>query len=173
MKLKLVQRPCKKTKINFLQGNLEIKPLECFIEGVKSNNGKEIMNSVVTKEKKNLLYKWKLKIADEISEKYKKYKSKISLSESERIAVSISFFFYKETRGRRSYDIDNFVKPVIDGIAKGLFSKDWEKEKNLKNNLKKKVRFNENDSIFKNLYFEAQNSIEERQEGVYITVCPL
>ena len=59
--------------------------------------------------------------------------------------------------------MDNYVKLVIDGIAKGLFSKDWESEKK-----QEKVRFNEDDSIFKKIYLES-HEIEGEKEGIYIT----
>jgi hypothetical protein len=153
----------KEKEINFLKGKASSAIIECYIDGVLTKRGNEVINSVVSSKNADLLYSWKIKIADNIN------KLKISPISLEPASVSVSFFFYKPFHGNRDFDIENFIKPIIDGAAKGLFSKDWEAEKVKE----EKVHFNEDDSIFKKIYLEYHDYIEESKEGIYITVWPL
>ena len=146
--------------ICFLKGNSKNSKIQDKIKGVKDNGYMKIINSVVSSNKRQLLYNWKYEIAVKM---YKHNKHPLG----EKAALSITFFFSKELRGNRKFDLDNYVKPVIDGIAKGLFSKDWKPEEK-----QKKVRFNEDDSIFKKIYLES-HEIKGKKEEVHITIWPL
>lgn len=142
-------------KINFLRSSAEKPLIQCFIEGLKRDHKHVVINSIT--EDKEAHYKWKLKIAQEI----------MSISrpsiQAQNATISLSFLFNPEFHGNRHFDVDNFIKPVIDGVAKGLFG-------NLINrNSKGKTRFNEDDSVFRWIYLERHDT-NSNHEGVYITV---
>jgi hypothetical protein len=161
--MELAQAVYKEKNVSFLKSDLPSPIIQCFIEGVSTKRGMEIMNSVVSSKNADLLYAWKVKIADCINN------IKTMPVSTKAAAISITFFFYRPLHGNKDLDIENFVKPVIDGIAKGLFSKNWPQEKQQEG----KVHFNEDDSIFKKIYLEYHDHIEELKEGLYITVWPL
>ena len=144
--------------ISFLKGNSAIPAIQCFIEGISTKRGSKVINSIT--ENNELLYQWKIKIADEVNKGKNAF---ISLGDA---AVSLSFFFYCPFHGNVRFDAENFVKPVIDGLAKGLFSANWKQEKVQAI----KVRFNEDDSVFRWIYFEYHETVKEFKEGVYVTV---
>lgn len=147
------------TEIHFLKGAAEKPLVHCMIEGVPTKGGnKEVVNSIVASAKKEQLNRWKHSVADEIN---KKTSGPVRIK---RAAVSLSFFFSVPLRGRRSFDAENFIKPVLDGIAKGLFAKDWHKECG-----QAKTRFNEDDSVFRQVYFE-RHDVKDSHEGVFVTV---
>lgn len=150
--MKLAKIKYKDTEICFLKAG-SAKPLvKCFIKGT-------IINSVT--QKKELLYAWKCKIATEVREQIVN-----CIEKPKKAAISLSFFFCKSCHGNRNdLDSENFVKPVIDAVTKGLFAKEW------KNVCKQdKMAFNEDDSVFWNIYFERHDVPDKDQEGVYVTV---
>lgn len=146
-------------EICFLKGSAEKPLIHCVIEGVSTKRGSEIVNSVVISARKKLLDDWKRLVADEIN---KKVSGPISVKHA---AVSLSFFFSAPLRGKSSFDAENFIKPILDGIAKGLFAKDWPCERN-----QDRIRFNEDDSIFRHVYFERHDIKDSRKESVFVTV---
>lgn len=146
------------TEIHFLKGAAEEPLIHCMIEGVPTERGKEVINSIVASAKKEQLNRWKHSVADEIN---KKISGPVSVKHA---AVSLSFFFSVPLRGKRIFDAENFIKPVLDGIAKGLFAKDWNKECG-----QVKIRFNEDDSVFRQVYFE-RHDVKDSHEGVFVTV---
>ena len=160
--MQLVSELYKGKEINFLKNDLPDPIIQCFIDGVHTERGNEVINSF--HENVELCRKWKFQIADQINNNIKGPLKPLKLA-----AVSVSFFFYPPFHGNKDLDIDNFIKLVIDGLAKGLFSQNWEEEKALES----KIKFNENDSIFKNIYLEYQEYVEELKEGIYITVWAL
>ncbi len=147
------------TGVLFLKGIGE--PLvQCFIEGMPTQNGYEVINSVVQPKKIKLLYDWKCKIAEEINKRISYQKV------PQRLLISLSFFFCAPLHGNKNaFDAENFVKPVIDGIAKGLYSKEWSKERE-----GNKIRFNEDDSVFRSVYFERHDVADSLKEKVHITI---
>ena len=146
--------------VNFLKGNSATPVIQCFVEGIPTGRGSKVINSIVSKKNNELLYKWKIKIADEVNAKVN---APVTLKAA---SVSLSLFFYPPFHGNRHFDAENFVKPIIDGLTKGLFSVNWKQKKNQAI----KVRFNEDDSIFKWVYFEYHEIAKGLKEGVYITV---
>jgi len=155
--IQLAKTPDKRKEINFLKVDSPGPVIQDFIKGIPTERGNEVINSVVSPNKKQLIRAWKYKIANNIYKKKKPLLDKLAV-------LSITFFFCKKIRGNRKFDLDNYVKPVIDGIAKGLFSKDWKREKK-----QEKVRFGEDDSIFKKIYLES-HEIEGKNEKIHITV---
>ena len=142
--MELAQVVYKGKNVSFLKSDAPEPIIQCFIEGVSTKRGMEIMNSVVSSKNAELLYAWKVKIADCINS------IKTMPVSAKAAAISITFFFCRPLHGNKDFDIENFVKPAIDGIAKGLFSKNWPQEKQQEG----KVHFNEDDSIFKKIYLE-------------------
>lgn len=74
-----------------------------------------IINSAVTGKRQ---YKWKVKIASAIREKRGAYQC----CASDEYAISLTMRFHLDTHGGNKLDADNFVKPILDAIAAGLFS---------------------------------------------------
>lgn len=72
-----------------------------------------------------------------------------------------------ENHGGRDYDIENFVKPVIDGVAMGL----WGNLDAVLND--PSPRFDADDSVFGSVYLENCPVEASDVEGVYIVVAPL
>jgi hypothetical protein len=148
------------TEIHFLKGVAGEPLIHCMIEGVTTERGREVINSIVASAKKELLNKWKHSVANEIN---KEIPGSVSVKHA-AVSVSLSFFFSVPLRGKRSFDVENFIKPVLDGIAKGLFARDWDKERG-----QAKIKFNEDDSVFRQVYFE-RHDIKDSCEGVFVTV---
>jgi hypothetical protein len=146
------------TTVHFLKGDGE--PLvQCIIEGLPTSRGFEVVNSVPGKNKNECLYNWKCKIADEIN------KNLLKPKEPTKSAISLSFFFSSQLHGYRTdFDVENFVKPVIDGIAKGLYSKSWTEEISAEN-----IRFNENDSLLYPIFIE-RHEIAGLKDKIFVTV---
>jgi hypothetical protein len=110
------------------------------------------------KNKTMLLY-LEMSIADEIN------KNLLKPKEPTKSAISLSFFFSSQLHGYRTdFDVENFVKPVIDGIAKGLYSKSWTEEISAEN-----IRFNENDSLLYPIFIE-RHEIAGLKDKIFVTV---
>ncbi len=147
------------TEVYFLKGACPRPLIQCVIEGIPTSRGHEIINSIVDFKDKQLLFDWKRKVADEIKEKISKPTT------PKQAAVSLSFFFCSSLRGNRKLDAENFIKPILDGIAKGLYAKDWGQDCNGST-----VKFNEDDSVFRWAYFERHDIKDSRKESVHVTV---
>ena len=85
-----------------------------------------IINSTGDGEKQK---KWKRKVASAV--KAKRERKPHPWSSDHRYAISIGFIFHRSNhggqvncRGQAELDVDNFVKPVVDAIAAGLFCPD-------------------------------------------------
>lgn len=155
--MKLEQIKHNNTEICFLKGSADKPLVSCIIKGVETNGNNKIINSVPN-GKITLLNKWKCKIADEINNKITK-----SIN-PRKTAVSLSLFFSMGLHGNKKFDTENFIKPVLDGIAKGLFAKDWSNERK-----QEKIKFNEDDSLFHSVYFE-RHDITDFKESIHVTV---
>jgi len=135
-------------KVNYLDFEFGKLVLKKVIRG-------KIINSI-TQHKIELL-NWKQKIAENIS------KAKI-IAEPKAYsiyAVSLSFRFHQKHHSSNKLDVENYIKPVIDGIAAGLFSK----------NPKSITKFNFDDSNFKHLLIEKLDSpLNPSDEGIAIVV---
>jgi len=80
--------------------------------------------------------------------------------------VSIAFLMCPANHGGTHYDVENFVKPVADGVAMGLWG-DLEAVR-----ADAKVRFDAEDSVFQSLYVEHRPVESPDAEGVYVLVSP-
>ena len=74
-----------------------------------------IVNSVT--ERKESLQAWKVKIASEV----KAGRGMSSWDPSNDYVVTLVLRFHPENHGHRRLDAENFVKPIIDALAAGLF----------------------------------------------------
>lgn len=157
--MKLEKLSYENNSIFFLKSDNPNPLVQCMIEGIQTHRGHEIINSIVNRKYKKLLLDWKCKIADEVR------KNIVNPFTPRQAAVSLSFFFSPSMRGKRKFDAENFIKPILDGVAKGLYSSDWDQERN---NLK--VKFNEDDSVFRWVYIERHDIKKNDKESVYVTV---
>ena len=73
-----------------------------------------IINSVT--ERKDSLQAWKVKIASEV-----KAARETPWNPGNDYAITLSLSFHLANHGNRPLDVDNFVKPIIDALAAGLF----------------------------------------------------
>ena len=73
-----------------------------------------IINSVT--ERKDSLQAWKVKIASEV-----KAARETPWNPGNDYAITLSFSFHPANHGNRRMDVDNFVKPIIDALAAGIF----------------------------------------------------
>ena len=73
-----------------------------------------IINSVA--ERKDSLQAWKVKIASEV-----KAVRETPWDPGNDYAITLSLSFHPANHGNRRMDVDNFVKPIIDALAAGLF----------------------------------------------------
>ena len=90
-----------------------------------------IINSTGPSEKQK---KWKMKVASAVMSARRTQ----PWSSDHRYAISIGFIFHPYNhggkfnhRGQAELDVDNFVKPVIDAIAAGLFCPDSTEPQNI------------------------------------------
>lgn len=133
--------------------------LDHYIEGVLNQRGyPEVVNSVVDKEKTELLRAWKLKIAETVRAERSQPAHPASS------VISIAFLMCPSNHGNRAFDIENFVKPVVDGTAMGLWG-DIERVRADPN-----ARFDADDSIFRSIYLEDHRVPNPTKEGVFISV---
>ena len=81
----------------------------------------EIINSVVHKGAKKKQRKWKVKVASKVKDK----RGTQPWCERDKYAISLAMCFHPGNHGNRKrykdLDVDNYVKPILDAIAVGLF----------------------------------------------------
>ena len=84
-------------------------------------NNDVIINSTGNSNKQQ---KWKVRVASEVNRK----REKLHWSSDDRYAISIGFIFHPSNHGGRvnrrrqaKLDVENYVKPIVDAIAAGLF----------------------------------------------------
>lgn len=140
------------------------------IEGVEANflefqNGIVIVKTLVfgkiinsITENKEASLQWKQVIAklvhDETTEPH---------SPEDCYAVSLNMRFNSHNHKRQRLDVENFVKPIMDGIAMGLFSND--------SDFSIVKKFDKDDSNFNYLYIERLSDVSEPiDESVVIIV---
>lgn len=135
--------------------------VECRVRGIETKQGRrEVINSVVGGNKAKALRDWKLEVSETIR-KFRRYET-----EPMPAVRSVAFLMHPVNHGNREYDIENFVKPVIDGIAMGL----WDDLDRVRD--EPSARFDEDDTVFRSLYFEDCPVESPDAEGVYIAVFP-
>ena len=75
-----------------------------------------IINSVIDTERKASLDAWKVKIASEV-----KAARGTPWYPGNDYAITLSLSFHPANHRNQRSDVDNFVKPIIDALAAGLF----------------------------------------------------
>lgn len=79
--------------------------------------GGPIVNSVVDAKAKEKLHCWKVRIVCAV----KAARGESSLDPGVPRAVTVGFSFHPGNHGGHTADLDNFIKPVLDAAAAGLF----------------------------------------------------
>jgi hypothetical protein len=84
-------------------------------------------------------------------------------SSDKQYAISLSLRFSSILHGNAKLDVENYIKPIIDGIATGLFCP---------NNLDPSqiTKFNYDDSNFNKLFIEKLDDCNSVDEGLIITI---
>lgn len=115
-----------------------------------------IINSIDSS--KNSL-EWKRKIAKLI------YDSRrgANFSSDCNYAISLSMRFLPSLHGNHKLDVENFTKPILDGIAAGLFCP-------IKQDPLQITRFNYDDSNFNTLFIEKFEEQVTSDDSVIITI---
>ncbi len=118
-----------------------------------------IVNSIT--ERKDAQLAWKRRIASEVRDA----RGGGRWDAGERYAISLAMRFWPGAHGHRSdLDVENFVKPVLDGLAAGLFCPPGQDPRLIK-------RFNYDDSNFSTLFIHRLPDAARRgDEGVAISV---
>ena len=119
-----------------------------------------IVNSVT--ENKARLQGWKVQIASEV----KSERGAKAWNPKDKFAISVGFSFNIDSgwHGHRPLDVENFLKPVVDALAAGLFCDDETDPKEIK-------RWNYDDSNFNTLLIHRlDDAPSPNREGVAICV---
>lgn len=135
------------------------------------SNSKTVINTIIcgtianvsptTEGGREKLQRWKRQIAMEIKSK----RGKQAHDPKNHYIVSLGMRFNAMNHGDGQIDLDNFIKPILDGIAAGLFCGE-------NDDLSTIEKYNQfNDSNFRHLYVERViNGEPQKEEGVSITV---
>lgn len=133
----------------------EARGLELRVSG-------EIVNSITNSQRaKDAQLEWKRRIASEVRDA----RGGGPWDAGQRYAISLAFRFCPALHGNRSdFDVENFVKPVLDGLAAGLFSPPGQDPRLIK-------RFDYDDSNFSTLFIHRlPDAARPEDEGVAIGV---
>ena len=126
------------------------KPIMTLVRG-------RIENSVT--ENKERSKAWKQKITQQIMKK----RDGVQNNEN-HYAISVSMKFHLKTHGNLKLDAENYLKPILDGVAAGLFVPD-------NTNPSEISHFNYDDSNFDKVYFEKlSHALTFEDEFVIITI---
>ena len=117
--------------------------------------------SPTTEGGREKLQRWKRQIAMEIKSK----RGELAHNPKNHYVVSLGMRFHTKNHGVGQIDVDNFIKPILDGIAAGLFCDE-------NDDLSILERYNQfDDSNFRHLYVErVVNDEPQKEEGVSIVV---
>jgi len=126
------------------------EPIMILVQG-------RIVNSVDGNKERSKA--WKEKITHEIMKKRK------GIHNNERKhAISVSMKFHLKSHGGNKLDAENFLKPILDAVAAGLFVSEDTNPSEIE-------RFDFDDSNFDNVYFEKLAPAESNEdECVIITI---
>lgn len=137
---------------NFLQFQKGVIILKKVVFG-------RIVNSVPSPNDKENQLEWKRTVAKSV------YLNKTSELHSPKdyYAISLNMRFNIKNHHAKKLDVENYVKPIVDAIAMGLFSHGID--------LDKITKFDADDSNFHHLYIERSNDVSNpTEEGVVIVV---
>ena len=122
----------------------------------------KIINSIVDSPKKQELLEWKQKIAKLVYDE----RNGRNFSPDSHYAISLSLRFSPSLHGNVKLDVENYIKPILDGIAAGLFCQ-------IEQDLAQITRFNYDDSNFNKLFVEKLDDCNSEDEGLIITIAQL
>jgi hypothetical protein len=138
-------------KISFLNFD-DDEPIRVIVHG-------KIMNSVGDGAKYKAKAKsWKQRIAKAVGEKRKGVQNPKML-----YAISVTMHFHPATHGNQELDAENFLKPILDATAAGLFADENKKPEELHD-------FRYDDSNFENVYFDRMWVDRKQDELIIITI---
>lgn len=147
------------------------KVLDWSLTWLEFSNGKTVIDTIVygaianvsptTEGGREKLQRWKRQISMEIKSK----RGKQAHDSKNHYVVSLGMRFHTKNHGDGQIDVDNFIKPILDGIAAGLFC-DENDDLSIINS------YNQfDDSNFRHLYVERiVNNEPQKEEGVSIVV---
>ena len=116
-----------------------------------------IINSIT--ERKESLQDWKVKIASEV-----KTARETPWDSRNDYAITLSLSFHPANHGNRDLDVENFVKPILDALAAGLFCDPQTDPKDIK-------KWDYDDSNFNTLLIHRLPNADVRdKEGIAICV---
>ena len=120
-----------------------------------------IVNSIT--ERKENLHAWKGKIAFEV----KATRGTLRWNPSNNYAITLALSFHGANHGYRDLDVENFVKPILDALAAGLFCDPETDPSNINH-------WNYDDSNFNTLLIRRLPDADSREEeGIAICVSSL
>ena len=120
-----------------------------------------IVNSIT--EKKENLQAWKVEIASEV----KSNRGTPPWNPINNYVITLALSFHGANHGYRDLDVENFVKPILDALAAGLFCGPETAPRNISH-------WNYDDSNFNTLLIHRLPDASNReQEGVAICVSSL
>ena len=128
-------------------------------DGLELRVSGTIINSVP--DRKDAQLDWKRRIASEVRDA----RGGGPWDAGQRYAISLALRFCPALHGHRSdFDVENFIKPVLDGLAAGLFSPPEQDPRLIK-------RFDYDDSNFSTLFIHRlSDAARPDGEGVAISV---
>ncbi len=90
-----------------------------FAEPTKPRLSVRVNGSVInsTTERTQVLQAWKVRVASAV----KAARGDERWSPADTYAITLAFSFHPPNHGAQRLDVENFVKPVIDALAAGLF----------------------------------------------------
>ena len=120
-----------------------------------------IINSVVNGEKdRERQQVWKAQVASAVKAK----RGPQPWNSADKYAITLVLRFHMGNHGNQDFDVDNFVKPIIDAIAAGLFCPNSTEPQNIK-------RWCYDDSNFNTLLIHRLPDTRTRAgEGIAISV---
>lgn len=120
-----------------------------------------IVNSIT--ERKENLQAWKVKIASEV----KATRGMSPWNPSNDYVITLALSFHGANHGYRDLDVENFVKPILDALAAGLFCNPDTTPRNISH-------WNYDDSNFNTLLIHRlPDAVSRDKEGVAICVSSL
>jgi len=120
----------------------------------------KIINSVPSPNDQPKLTPWKQNIAKAVFDS----KNQGYFSPENHYAISLSMKFCPSLHGNHKLDVENYIKPILDGIAAGLFCPKEQDPTQI-------VKFNYDDSNFDKLFVEKlPNALDEKDELIVISI---
>ena len=144
------------------------------LRNVDLSNNKVLYLNFDGDEPIKVLVRGRIANSTDISERTKPWKQKIVQAIMDKrngvqnnenhYAISVSMKFHLKTHGNLKLDAENYLKPILDGVAAGLFVPD-------NTNPSEISHFNYDDSNFDKVYFEKlSHALTFEDEFVIITI---